>query len=71
MKVEELIKRLSNLPPCAEIGTFNADDMYISNGVQIFSNQDSVYSSGMYVKIEDIENGRKSNEYKICDYYIG
>jgi len=71
MKVIDLIKRLEELPGDAEIGTFDADDRYISNGVQIFDKEDSVYCDCDYIKIKDIESGRKSNEYKICDFYIG
>lgn len=71
MKVIDLIKRLNELPQDAEIGTFNADDRYISTGVQIFNNQDSIYSCGEYIKIEEIENARKSNELKVCSFYIG
>lgn len=73
MKVIDLIKRLEELPKDAEIGTFDADNRYISNGVQIFDKEDSVYCDCDcdYIKIKDIESGRKSNELKICDYYIG
>ena len=71
MKIRDLVKRLEELPQDAEIGTFDADNRYISNGVQIFDNLDSVYSDGDYILIKEIENARRSNEFKICDYYIG
>lgn len=73
MKVIDLIKRLEKLPINATIGTFDADSRYISDGVQIFDKEDSVYChcDCDYIKIKDIESGRKSNEYKICDFYIG
>jgi len=71
MLVEDLIKKLKELPKGSTIGMIDIDDVRLIEDVSIKTKNDTVYDSvGDEITIERIEKLRKSNETKICDYYI-
>ena len=71
MLVEDLIKKLEELPKGATVGMVNVDDVRLIETVEIKTNKDTVWDSiGEKITIEKIEKYRRSNESKICDFYI-
>lgn len=64
MKIKEFIKILEQLDGDKTIGTIDMIEYRIDDIIEILDRQDegSIVSS--------IENFRKSNKNKICDYYI-
>lgn len=75
MKIKELIKELEKLPQEATIGTFDLDNTYISGDVEIYKDKNEHFYPDWAlekgVTIKKIEDSRKSNKGKECDYYIG
>ena len=71
MKVYELIKELEKLPQDATIGTFDEQDMSISDWVNIYNKTSKVFGISETKTIKQIEQARYSNESRICDYYVG
>lgn len=71
MLVKDLIEKLESLPKNSTIGMIDIYEYRLSKNICIVTNKDKIFDDrGCQVFVEDIRKERKSNENKVCDYYI-
>lgn len=71
MLVKDLIEKLESLPKNSTIGMIDIYEYRFSKNICIVTSKDKIFDDrGCEVFVEDIRKERKSNENKVCDYYI-